>query len=257
MSEAGALPSNTPVPQAAPVITPEAAPAPASVAVESSAPAVSPPSTVDAQVPAAAAPVHVPDATAPATVEAPKVDAAKPVEAKAPEAAPVEPQPEAPAGPVYTDFKLPEGFNLKPEQLTGFTERLGKYGLTQDAGQDLLEFGTAQIKTAVDDARQQDRETFENMRADWRKEVDKTFGKDRDIAVGDANWLLNEAMQSKTDRKKMFEALALTGAGDNPYVIKALANIAKKLKERGAPPASLGARAPKQNPADRRYGART
>lgn len=249
MAEADAPPSETPiVPQAAPAIPPVAAPAP--VTAEPPAPADSPPAAV-APVPEAAAPAAPSQDAAAPVAPAVVAEAPKPVEAIVPAVEPA--VVEAPVAPVYADFKMPEGFTVKPDQLTGFTERLGKYGLTQEAGQDLLEFGTAQIKFAVEDVRQQDRDAFMKMRQGWVRDVDKIFGKDRDEAVGNANWLLNEALTSKGERTKLFEALAFTGAGDNPLVIKALSNIAKRLKERSAPPASLGARAPKQSPEQRRY----
>lgn len=226
--------------EAAPVVAAEAAPIVAEPVVEA-APAAEP--VVEAAPEPAAEPAAEPEAPVEPVVEA------------APEA-PAEPvvEVEPPPATVYEPFKLPEGIVAAPEQAEAFSAVLNEYGLTQEAGQKLMDMHGASLKEYADSVAQHQQDVFAETRAGWVKEFDKAAGNRRDTILNDAKWLINDTIKDTAERKALWNAFAITGAGDHPAVIMALAKVAKRLKERAAPPQGLPARAQAANPADRRYG---
>lgn len=209
-----------------------------------------------APVAAEAAPIAEPAASAPEAAPVPAEAAPEPVAEVAPvEAAPAEVAPE-PLAPVYTEFKVPEGFDLPAERLTEFTGVLGKFNLSQEAGQELLDLHAATTKQIADAMDQRQRDVFEETRAGWRKDFDKQFGNRTDTVKNDAKWAIAEALPDEKDRKAFKDVLDFTGAGDHPAVINAFAAVAKRLRERSAPPKGLPPKSVPTNAADRRYGPR-
>lgn len=227
-------------PVEAPVAAPTVSDTSASSVTEPAAPAVGTASDITPPVVATPAP-HV----------APTADAPKPAET-APAVEPVAPEVAAePIAPAY-EFKMPEGFEAKPEVLAGYTDILSKYTVAPEGAQELLDLHATKMREYDAQKTQEQQDVWANTQKDWQAKVDKTFGKDRDQVVGDANWAINDLVKTKAERKELFEVLAYTGAGNHPAVIRAFANAAKKLRERGAPPAGISV-SPKESPAERRY----
>lgn len=179
---------------------------------------------------------------------------AEPVVEAAPDAEKPLVEAEAPPAIVYEPFKLPDGIVAAPEQTEAFTGVLNEYGLTQEAGQKLMDLHATSLKEYADSVAQHQQDVFAETRAGWVKDFDKQAGNRRDTILNDAKWLINDTLKDTDERKALWNAFAITGAGDHPAVIMALAKVAKRLKERAAPPQGLPARAQAANPADRRYG---
>lgn len=211
---------------------------------------------------------------APAVVEAPSVAAepvveAEPVADVAPvsaiesapepvvEAAPIEPEVAAePVAPVYTDFSLPEGLSAAPEQVEAFTGVLGKYGLTQEAGQELMNLHATALKQAADAMAQRQQDVFVETRRGWVQQFDKGAGNRRDTILNDAKFAITSTITDAKERAALWQVLGdVTGAGDHPAVVNLLGKIGARLRERNAPPSPIPNNAAKSaNPADRRYG---
>lgn len=216
----------------------------------------------------APAPLEAPAADAPAA-DAPVGEEAATAEPgslveSAPEAKPVgdvgaEAAAEIVAEPVtYETFAYPEGVTVNDAELAPFTEALGKHGATQEFGQELIDLHTAQMQNYANHLQQHQIDAFAETRAGWRKEFEAGAGNQRDTILGDAKSAINAAVSSDADRKALWDVLSFTGAGDNPTVIKAFAALGAKLRERGAPPASLPTNPARTGrPEDRRYGAST
>lgn len=227
---------------------------------------IAPVDPAPAPVGAAPAPVEIPTPVAadpaaaePAPAEAPapepsivegdvKPAEAAPLEAKAPEAAALEP-----VAPVYADFKLPEGFAAEPEQTAAFTGILSEFGLNQEQGQKLMDLHAASLTKAVETLSQQGQDAFQNMRRDWRESFYKTAGNRADTMANDAKWTIQHLFPKTEERKAFTDVLAATGAGDNYAMISALARVATRLRERGAPASPLPAKGQSMTAADRRY----
>lgn len=233
----------------APIAPVDIAPAPAVDAVVEAAPIAEP---VAAEA-IAEAPSLIEAAPEPASDPDPVVE---PVAEPAAEAPAEEPPAEAveAAPPSYTDFTFPEGVQAEPEQVTAFTSVIGKYGLTQEAGQELIDLHAAELKRYADGTLQRQQDAFDKTRENWRGEVDRRFGNRRNTVLDGAKWLINDIVPDAEARKSLYGALAATGAGDHPDVINLLAAAASRLRERSAPPPNLPAKGQPANPWDARYG---
>lgn len=203
-------PATTPAP-AAPV-----APAPAPAEGVPAKPAATPePSSV------------LTDATKPPAPENILADAKKPAEAKTDDATK---PPEAAVPFDLKTVKLPEGVKLDEATSTAFAEVLNDAKLSsQDRGQKLIEMHTQAMKQVVDTA-QNDWQKIQN---DWKAEIRA------DAELGGANY---EAMTQSVGKlldnpafadKATKEAFLLTGAGNNPAIVRFVSRVAKALTEGG------------------------
>lgn len=229
-----ASPEPAGAPSGEPVAEAEASPAPAEVAAPSE--------------PEAAAPAETP-------VEGAAADPAAQAAAEPGAEGEAKPEAEAPKAPAYTDFKMPEGVTADTAVLGAYTNILGKYGLSQEAGQELLDFHANTLKQAQEAMDQRQRDVFAETRAGWVKDFDKGAGNKRDTILNDAKWAITDLVKDTKQREALWNVLAFTGAGDHPAVINAFASAAKRLRERAAPPPGLPQNGAKSGSApDRRYG---
>lgn len=234
--------------------------------VEPSAAPVAP-SVVPAVVEAPAAPISadppVPESTpspsetppAPAEVIPPDVETPTPEPAPETPAEVVEAKPEPVA---YTEFKLPDGVEAPAERIAEFTSVLGKYGLTQEAGQELMDLHGAALKAMATEiaAKTTERQfdAFADTRAGWRGDAQKEFGNRYNTVVEDAKWAKHELIGKDKKTAAAFEAMIeYTGVGDHPAMIGLLASVAKRLRERSAPSQGIGAKPAPSTPWDGRY----
>lgn len=193
----------------------------------------------------------------PSAVEGEAAPVAEP-EVKAPDAAEAKPEGEAApaeAEPLkYEAFKLPEGFTAQPEQIESFTGLIGKYGVPQEAAQELMDLHAGALQKAADAMAQHQQDVFAETRRGWVQDFEKTAGNRRDTILNDAKFAITDTIKDAKEREALWNVLAFTGAGDNPAVINAMAKMGRRLRERSAPAQGLPARAQPNNPADRRYG---
>lgn len=120
------------------------------------------------------------------------------------------------APPEYADFVFPEGMQVNEHLMGEFKGLAKEMGLPQEAAQKLIDL---QIKNT-----QAQMEAFQAVRAEWRAEFPKGAA---DPVVQDAAYVLK---RFDTDGALARE-LELSGQGDNPKVIRFLANIRKEFKE--------------------------
>lgn len=147
-----------------------------------------------------------------------------------------EAKPEPKAAPEkYEDFKLPEGVELKGDQLTAAHALFKDLGLPQAEAQKLVDFHTAQIKAAVEGPAK----ALSDMRADWQS---KTHA-DPDIAKVTVNGKtgldavkiniakLYSAVGNEGLVNQFKEVMNLTGVGDHPAFINVLNKLASFVTE--------------------------
>ena len=123
----------------------------------------------------------------------------------------------------YEAFKLPEGVTLDEAKLAAFTKLAGDAKIPQEAAQSILDMYTSEIKQAVEAPYR----AWTDLQTQWRDEVinDPVFGGanlEKNLAATKAgmNALLGE------DAKSFFEALNITGAGNNPAIVRGLIKAA-------------------------------
>jgi len=161
--------------------------------------------------------------------------------------------PKEPAAPVeYTDFELPEGLAKDNATLAAFCEEAGKLGLTQDQAQAIIGKVGGQIAEAANAAAQAWVKTNEGWQAEIK--ADPEIGGDHfePMRLNVARLMDDYAGAPNTpERKALNQALLLTGAGNNPAIVRFIARLAAAHTEGGH---VAGAPARQQtNPADLLY----
>lgn len=211
------------------------APLPVSPAAEAAAatPAPAPQSTSllsePAPAPVAPAPAAEPAAPAPAPAAEP---------AKAAEPAPAPAPTEPPPAPVYEAFKLPEGATLDTAEHTKFTDMLGKFELdakadhakVQALGQQLVDHYFQEMKRVADAGQAE----WTRMRDEWKGQfiADPDLGgsHQKDTLIRCAS-MIEQYGGSADQVKELRTALAVTGMGDHPAMIRFINNVGKILAE--------------------------
>jgi hypothetical protein len=156
-------------------------------------------------------------------------------------------EPSAPQGAPesYADFTLPEGVTLPDETLAAFRDFAKEKNLTQDSAQELLAFGTTQLRAAA--------EAPYRLWAETQKAWQQELAADPEIggawgskeAPGKAQIAANKAIETlagdAAGATALRQALVATGAGNNPAIVKAFIRMGQMLAEpgfvRGAAPA--------------------
>lgn len=202
---------------AAAAATPAAAPAPVA-APAAATPAAAPPAALT-DAPAAVAEAPAPPGAITDADDGTKVDGEK----KEGDDAPIE----------YVDFTLPEGSTLDPELRGKFTDILAKSGVSQDDAQSLVDLYGGEMKKLADAAKAP-YEVWHKTRLEWQASVKA------DPELGGANYEPMKAEVAKVidalsgdpkDAKELRQALAFTGAGNNPAVLRFLYRAAQAMNE--------------------------
>ena len=131
------------------------------------------------------------------------------------------PEPDEPIK--YEDFNVPEGVTLDEAKLGEFTKIAAEAKMPQDVAQKIIDLYTAEAKQAAEAPMR----AWTELQNKWQDEVrnDPVIGGqnlDKNLAATKAgiNALLGE------DAKSFFEALNITGAGNNPAILRGLMKAA-------------------------------
>lgn len=147
------------------------------------------------------------------------------------------------------EFTPPDGAELDPKTIESATAVFKELGLTQAQANKLVEFQFARDAEIA----KKPAEVYNQMRADWREAVEKDpqiGGQKLDetrAEIGKAIATLPAPLQ-----KDFKDAMNLTGAGDNPAIVKAFLAFAKSVNEStkhvaGGNPSPMGQNAPGGN----------
>lgn len=154
------------------------------------------------------------------------IDRSKPTEPAGNPAEPVKPE-SVGAPEAYADFSIPEGHTLDAATLESATPIFRELGLSQDQAQKLVDFYSAKIG----EINSQNEGFMEQMRTEWRNQLsaDKEIGGKLDAVKVDIGRALDRIPAEVRTAYK--EAMDLTGAGDNPAIIKAMYSLAQLVNE--------------------------
>lgn len=195
--------------------------------------------------------VDAPAEQVPATEEAAAETPAEGAEAKPEGEQAAEPEPKV--FPTYEDWTVPEGMEMQTEQTGALNNIFGKHNLSQEAGQEIIDYGSGILRKAQEQMAQHQQEVWADTQTTWRKDCQTQFGNRYNTMVNDAKTAITEAVPNDKDRAALWDALNLTGAGNHPAVVKAFAAIGRRSRERGAPAPNISSTVQK-SPAERRYG---
>lgn len=149
---------------------------------------------------------------------------------------------------------MPEGIEAPAPTMAAYHNILGKYGMSQEAGQELLDFHATQMKAAQKAMTDLQQQVFDDTQRKWRASVDKEFGNQRDTIINEAKSLITQYAGNKKQLREVWDVLAFTGAGNHPAVIRMFRNINRAFGEGQAPISAPSTGTNGQSPADRRYG---
>lgn len=183
-------------------------------------------------------------------VEEPKKDEPK-AEEKPEEKAeekPEEKKPEEVKPPVFEKYKVPEGVTVDETRIGAFNDILGDietriaadpaqaHGAMQDLGQKLVDFHVSEMATAAERAARHQREHWDRTREGWVSDfrADGEIGKNRaDTTLGMIGSLIDMYGTHAGAEKvtQLRDTFTMTGAGDNPEVIRFMHWAASRLVE--------------------------
>jgi len=152
---------------------------------------------------------------------------------------------EAPAAPEPFDAEkitLPEGLSKDDALFGDFTNLAKEHGLPMPVAQTLVDLAAKQVQAA----NQKLQASWDKQNADWQAEIraDKEIGGDK--LTGVLQTFSKVASNPELSDPKFREALAITGAGNNPAIVRTLTRWAKALSEggpvQGGPTTGTGAR---------------
>jgi hypothetical protein len=161
-----------------------------------------------------------------------------------------ESKPEAPAGAPdkYGDFKLPDGYQFDPAQLTQAQTLFKEAGLSQEQAQKYVDFYAENSLQAA----KAPYDMWANLQKEWTTEISNRFPGEKSTAVKSMISSVIDTTLPPTLAKGLRQALDITGAGSHPDVVEALSILLKPLSEgtpvRGGKPSPAGQVAPDAAP---------
>lgn len=152
--------------------------------------------------------------------------------------------------PEKYEFKAPEGYELDEKLIEKASATFKELGLTQAQAEKLVEMYNEKAMEAAEGPYKK----FEEIRTGWRNEVlsDPVMGNGTELKP-EVKATLGRAIDSMGAKEAAAfrEAMELTGAADNPAVIRGLLALGKAVTEgrpvTGAGPAKTGQTAPGQS----------
>lgn len=151
--------------------------------------------------------------------------------------------------PTYGDFKLPEGASVDDDSLKAASALFADSGLSQEQAQKFIDLAVSREQVAARKGVQ----AFVDLQTKWVSEIKA----DPDIG-GDKFQATIASAARAIDRLAipgLREALDLTGAGNNPAVVKAFARIGQMISEDRFRPGNGAPSATAKSPAEVIYGA--
>ena len=266
----------------------ESAPAPAISAPVESAPAGEPVSSTPVTTSPETAPVASP--SEPAASAGGSVDVAKPASstsaqnefapslldaaqnesapapqdgAPAPAGEKTEAPGERPSAPVKYEFIYPDGFDrgqVNDERMSAYTGVLGEAKVAPEVGQKLLDMHLAEQTRVAEAIAQRQWDVFQETQTRWKNEVmadPELGGGNHPAAISTIMSLVDQYGGNAAERAGLLDAFRITGAANNPHVLRFMHRAAQALSREAVPVAAPPPRsAPSSDPRERRMSSR-
>ena len=153
----------------------------------------------------------------------------------------------APEVPAYGEFKLPDGATVDGEQLEQATALFKEAGLPHEQAQKFIDLALSREQAAATRGVQ----AFVDLQTKWVSEIKA------DPEIGGTRFEASMASASRAiDRlgvPGLKEALNLTGAGNNPAIVKAFVRLGQMVSEDRFMPGRNAAPAASRSPAETIY----
>lgn len=141
---------------------------------------------------------------------------------------------------------LPEGFELAEEVGTSLADIINDPKLApQERAQKLVELHASSLEAQVKATQEANVNVWKEMNDKWRAETLALpeFAANPDAAIGS----VKQALLAAGAKPELFQALDLTGAGNNPHILQMLYKLTRPFVEGGV----VGASSKKVTPASR------
>ena len=148
-------------------------------------------------------------------------------------------------------FVVPEGIEIDEAQFSSALEIINNPDLSSvEVGKKLIDLQIKMTQEAMGAAEEAGNAAWDEMQTQWQEEA-KALPKIGGDALPATLTAIKAGLKRAGATKKTFEALALTGAGNNPEIIKVLHALTKPLTEGG--PVQGSTVTPKLSRAERIY----
>jgi hypothetical protein len=147
----------------------------------------------------------------------------------------------------YTEFKLPDDVSVDADALASARELFSEARLPQEQAQKFIDLAVSREQAAAERGQR----AFVELQNKWVSEIKA----DPDIGGARLNASLAAAARA-IDRlgvPGLKEALSLTGAGNNPAVVKAFVRLGQMISEDRFAPGHVAAPAASRSPAETIY----
>jgi hypothetical protein len=146
---------------------------------------------------------------------------------------------EDPAGITYTEFKMPEGVTLDAEAIKPAVDLFKEAGLSQDQAQKFIDLAVSREQAIGKSGLK----AFTDLQTKWRSDVQA----DPEIGGGKLTASMAAAARAidRLGGQPLKDALNLTGAGNNPAVVKAFVLFGRAFSEDRFVPGKDAAPAPR------------
>jgi hypothetical protein len=126
--------------------------------------------------------------------------------------------------PVEYELKSPDGLTLTDDELSGVKAKLAAAKVSPDQAQPLFDEWVAGVKSASESAAKQASDLWTNTQKEWQSAIkaDPEIGGaklDQTIATTRKG---AETLLGTDAAKEFFQALNITGAGNNPAIVRAM-----------------------------------
>jgi len=132
----------------------------------------------------------------------------------------------------YTDYKVPEGYILDPNDAKEANTLFKELNLNQDQAQKLIDMYIAK----TNNAQQAPYDTWRTMQEDWVKEVKKDpfLGPRLNQVTSTISKAIDQIARTNPNLAEGFrQAMDFTGAGNNPHFIRMFYEMAQHMTEGG------------------------
>lgn len=156
-------------------------------------------------------------------------------------AEPTEISKEAAPLPIYEAFTLPENITVDKEPMDAFTKLLGEMELGKPDHEGLQKYGQELVDMhikGVQDVLRRNEEYYVNMheqqKADWYKSFESDAeigGNHKDTTIGHVRSAIESYGGSKEQVAEFRKVMQDTGVGNNPSVIRLIANMDAALRK--------------------------
>lgn len=133
----------------------------------------------------------------------------------------------------YTDFTMPEGVNVDAPMMDKAKGIFAAQKLTQEQAQAMVDFYAGDVATLIKTEAEKPYQLWRDTQSTWIDEVhkDPELGGDKNQAARANAARAIDTLLSKDEAKAARDALAFTGATNNPHIFRLIARAGAKISE--------------------------